>query len=101
MAPRQAWSVAWSSVNVERGSIDELTMRELNCRSTFWKHRLPYRGRVVRRNEERGLTFSAVVPVAVFVMESDMWECPDDVEIEENGIMLLLTESDRHQRRGG
>lgn len=52
------------------------------------------RERVVRRNEERGPTFSMVVPDAIFEMASDMWECPDDVEIEENRIERISTECD-------
>ena len=50
------------------------------------------RDRVVRRNEEKGPTFSMVVPEAIFEMASDMWECPDDIEVEENRIELISTE---------
>jgi predicted kinase len=52
------------------------------------------RERVVRRNEEKGPTFSMVVPEAIFEMASDMWERPDDMEVEENQIELISTESD-------
>ena len=52
------------------------------------------RERVARRNVEQGPTFSMVVPEAFFEMASDMWESPDDLEIEENRIRLILTESE-------
>lgn len=51
------------------------------------------RERVARRNEEKGPTFSMIVPPAVFEVASDMWECPDDTEIEENRIELISTET--------
>jgi len=51
------------------------------------------RERVARRNEEKGPTFSMVVSEAIFEMASDMWERPDDTEIEENRIELISTES--------
>lgn len=51
------------------------------------------RERVARRNEEKGPTFSMIVPDAMFEVASDMWECPDDTEIEENQIELISTES--------
>lgn len=52
------------------------------------------RKRVVRRNEEKGPTFSMVVPEEIFEIASDMWECPDDIEVEENRIELISTESE-------
>jgi predicted kinase len=51
------------------------------------------RERVARRNEEKGPSFSMVVPAAVFEMASDMWEPPDEFEIEENQVELISTES--------
>lgn len=51
------------------------------------------RERVARRNEEKGSTFSMVVPEAVFEMASDMWECPDEIEVEENRIEFISTEA--------
>jgi len=47
------------------------------------------RARVARRNAEKGPTFSMVVPEAFFEMASDMWEDPDDIEIQENRIELI------------
>lgn len=47
------------------------------------------RARVARRNEEKGPTFSMVVPEAFFEMASDMWENPDDIEVQENRIELI------------
>ncbi|MBQ8105327.1 MAG: AAA family ATPase [Afipia sp.] len=41
------------------------------------------RARVRRRNEERGPTFSMVVPDHVFEMASKLWESPDELECEE------------------
>lgn len=49
------------------------------------------RARVARRNEEKGPTFSMVVPEAFFELASDMWESPDDVEVQENRIELIST----------
>lgn len=45
--------------------------------------------RVQRRNEERGATFSMVVPQPVFDMASSLWEPPDDDEIRDYGIELV------------
>lgn len=39
------------------------------------------RVRVMQRNEERGATFSMVVPPEVFELASDLWEPPDDAEL--------------------
>lgn len=50
------------------------------------------RTRVARRNEEKGPTFSMVVPEAFFEMASDMWEDPDDIEVKENRIERVSTE---------
>jgi hypothetical protein len=33
-----------------------------------------------RRNEERGATFSMIVPLAVLELASDLWGPPDDAE---------------------
>jgi predicted kinase len=38
------------------------------------------RARVMRRNAERGETFSVAVPLEFFELASDLWERPDDVE---------------------
>ena len=50
------------------------------------------RERVVRRNFDKGSTFSMVVPESVFEMASDMWQCPDETEIAENHIEFISTE---------
>lgn len=50
------------------------------------------RERVARRNEEKGPTFSMVVPDTFFEMASDLWECPDEIEVEAHGIELISTE---------
>ncbi|MEO6659947.1 MAG: ATP-binding protein [Burkholderiaceae bacterium] len=49
------------------------------------------RERVRRRNHERGVTFSMVVPDHVFEMASSLWEAPDEVECEE--FEVQFTES--------
>jgi hypothetical protein len=51
------------------------------------------RERVARRNIEKGPTFSMVVPDPVFEMASNMWQRPDDIEIAENRIELISTET--------
>jgi predicted kinase len=57
------------------------------------------RDRVMRRNVEKGPTFSMVVPAPFFEMASDTWEEPDDVEIEQHRIEVVSTESDPHHYR--
>lgn len=49
------------------------------------------RDRVMRRNVEKGPTFSMVVPAPFFEMASDAWEEPDEVEIDENRIEVVST----------
>lgn len=50
------------------------------------------RKRVMRRNVEKGPTFSMVVPAEFFEMASDVWEEPDEFEIAENRIERISTE---------
>lgn len=50
------------------------------------------RERVMRRNVEKGPTFSMVVPAPFFEMASDAWEEPDELEIAENRIERVSTE---------
>lgn len=47
------------------------------------------RARVQRRNEERGPTFSMVVPDHVFEMASKLWESPDEFECEELEVSFV------------
>ncbi|WP_322739964.1 AAA family ATPase [Delftia tsuruhatensis] len=47
------------------------------------------RARVRRRNEERGPTFSMVVPDHVFEMASKLWESPDEFECEECEVSFV------------
>jgi len=56
------------------------------------------RERVRRRNEERGPTFSMVVPEHIFDMASDMWEGPDEIEIADRQIRIVSPELDRVAR---
>ncbi|HTA64993.1 MAG TPA: AAA family ATPase [Xanthomonadaceae bacterium] len=50
------------------------------------------RERVRRRNEEKGHTFSMVVPDHVFDIASDMWEPPDEDEIRMRAIHCVTTD---------
>lgn len=47
------------------------------------------RARVHRRNEERGPTFSMVVPDHVFEMASKLWQPPDEFECEEFDVSFV------------
>lgn len=57
------------------------------------------RNRVMRRNVEKGPTFSMVVPAPFFERASDTWEEPDEVEIEEHRIEVVSTDNDPHHHR--
>ena len=50
------------------------------------------RERVMRRNVEKGPTFSMVVSAPLFEMASDLWEEPDELEIAEHRIARISTE---------
>ncbi|HWO17662.1 MAG TPA: ATP-binding protein [Kofleriaceae bacterium] len=47
------------------------------------------RERVLRRNEERGETFAQVVPPEFFELASDLWEPPDDDELNDRSIRAI------------
>jgi predicted kinase len=49
------------------------------------------RERVLRRNVEKGPTYSGVVSALFFEKASDNWQMPDEVEIGENGIEVVST----------
>lgn len=51
--------------------------------------------RVQRRNEERGSTFSMIVPREVFDMASTLWEPVDDVEALEPGVRFAFRDPGR------
>lgn len=51
------------------------------------------RARVRRRNEERGATFSMVVPEAIFELASDRWEPSDELERESYAVERVCTAS--------
>ncbi len=51
------------------------------------------RARVRRRNEERGATFSMVVPDAVFELASDLWEPVDEDERDAYAVERVSTHS--------
>ena len=46
----------------------------------------------MRRNVEKGPTFSMVVSAPLFEMASDLWEEPDELEIAEHRIARISTE---------
>jgi predicted kinase len=47
------------------------------------------RERVLRRNQERGETFSMVVPLPFFELASDLWEPPDEAECRGRHVQFL------------
>ncbi len=47
------------------------------------------RERVRRRNVEQGVTFSMVVPDAIFEMASDLWQAPDEFECAELDVVFI------------
>lgn len=49
------------------------------------------RARVLRRNRERGDTFSLEVPMEFFELASDLWEAPDDVERSDRDLRFIRT----------
>jgi len=46
--------------------------------------------RVQQRNIEQGETFSMIVPDHIFEIASDMWEAPNEIEIEEFNFIFPL-----------
>lgn len=53
------------------------------------------RQRVRQRNEERGATFSMVVPDHIFELASSMWEPPDEAEMTELDANLVRHDESR------
>lgn len=51
------------------------------------------RARVMARNQERGDTFSVVVPLEIFELASDLWEPPAAAEIEGYDVRLVRTDT--------
>lgn len=52
------------------------------------------RERVQQRNQERGVTFSMVVPDHVFEMASSLWQPPDEIECSEFTIHFVGDNTD-------
>ncbi|WP_434042627.1 MULTISPECIES: AAA family ATPase [Sorangium] len=50
------------------------------------------RERVQRRNDQKGDTFSMVVPPPIFELASDMWQPLDDVEREGRDVRIMSAE---------
>ena len=51
------------------------------------------RARVLARNQERGDTFSVVVPLEVFEFASDLWEPLTPAELEAHDVRLFRTDT--------
>jgi predicted kinase len=47
------------------------------------------RERVLRRNQEKGETFSMEVPLPFFELASDLWEPPDEAECEQRMVRFV------------
>ena len=50
------------------------------------------RERVEQRNRSKGVTFSMVVPPAIFELASDLWEAPDERELDSREIHVVRTD---------
>ena len=50
------------------------------------------RERVLKRNIEKGDTFSMEVPLAFFEIASDMWEPPDEIEKADREMRFISTD---------
>lgn len=50
------------------------------------------RERVEQRNQERGATFSMVVPEHIFELASDLWEPPDETECSGRDVRFMTTD---------
>ncbi len=82
---------------VQRRSRDDLYKRAREARVEMAVYLLVAsrevrRERVMRRNVEKGATFSMVVPAPFFEMASDIWEEPDELEMAEHRIERISTE---------
>jgi predicted kinase len=63
----------------------ELVMHELDAPREL------RRARVQQRNEQQGVTFSMVVPPAIFELASDLWEPADALERREYAVEQVST----------
>jgi predicted kinase len=82
---------------VQRRSREDFYMRARDARVELALYLLVAsrevrRERVMRRNVEKGPTFSMVVPAPIFEMASDAWEEPHELEIAEHRIERISTE---------
>lgn len=103
----QIWSVAGSALASGTDVVLEIGLIRRQERDAFYRRvddagvdlvvhlvdapRELRRRRVVRRNLERGETFSMEVPPPVFELASDLWEPPDDDELELRAIRVVTT----------
>lgn len=51
------------------------------------------RARVMKRNDEKGATFTMVVPPAIFELASDRWEPPDAEECSSRDVRFVWTDA--------
>lgn len=103
------WSVATSALDLGKDVVLELGLVRRAERAEFFARvdaagfglvihlldaaRDVRRERVLRRNRERGATFSIVVPPAIFELASDLWEPPSDAELEGRSVLRVLTDA--------
>lgn len=89
----QIWRLALEILRADRSVVLEIGLLQRGAREAFYARvdaagfelvlhvidapRDVRRARVMRRNEERGATFSMVVPMEMFELASDLWEPPD------------------------
>lgn len=101
----QIWKVTESILRVDRDVVLEIGLIQRHAREAiYWRvdsqgldmiiyvldaPREVRRERILRRNEDRGETFSMVVPLPVFELASDMWEPPTPNECEGRDVRFV------------
>jgi predicted kinase len=101
----QIWRVAKTSIEAGHDVVLEIGLIQRRDRERFYERvdaagfdlsvyvldapREVRRQRVEQRNEERGPTYSMMVPPAFFELASDRWEPPDDVECTARGVRFV------------
>jgi predicted kinase len=103
----QIWKVARSLLELGTSVVLEIGLIQQRDRLAFYDRVGAYdlgltihvldaprevrRARVQRRNEERGSTFSMVVPPQIFELASDLWEPPTELECEGRDVRFIQT----------
>lgn len=101
------WRLSLSLLQAKTPIVLEIGLIEREARQRFYgrldEHAVPHsvyvvdaerevrRARVLRRNRQRGDTFSMEVPMEFFELASDLWEPPDDLERADRKIQLVQT----------